>query len=57
MVVLYADPDGWYYERLSHLRVDGHSKREVMLHLRVNFQNSSVYGLRNVRPANHPDLS
>lgn len=29
------DPDGWYLEQLYHLRVDGHSEREVVLHLRM----------------------
>jgi len=35
-VVLYADPNGWHFERVHHLRADGHSTREVVLHLRVN---------------------
>ena len=35
-VVLDADPDGRHFERVRHLRVDGYSTREVVLHLRVN---------------------
>jgi hypothetical protein len=33
--VLNADPDGWHYERVYHLRADGPSNREVVLYLRV----------------------
>jgi len=36
LVVLDADPDGRHHERVHHLRADGHSTREVVLHLRVS---------------------
>jgi len=36
LVVLDAGPDGRYHGELYHLRVDRHSKREIVLRLRVN---------------------